>query len=163
MALTSGLLSCFVWLKKVLFNLLSVSDHCITSVIIAWTTKKCFVHWVFLWSHHHHHHHQSLNCEGGCGTTDDFATSFLYFSLFSTAFWGLPNSRPVHSLMLSFHLLLCLPYEVKVLEFHCYNWHFILFQSVTAFWHHLWLMAISKISQLTLNFKLGQGLWSKNG
>ena len=45
--------------------------------------------------HHHHHHHQSLNREGRWGTTDDFATSFLHFSLFSTALWDLPNSRPV--------------------------------------------------------------------
>ena len=58
---------------------------------------------------HHHHHHQSLNREGRWGTTDDFATSFLHFLLFSTAFWDLPNSRPVHSLMLSSHLFLCPP------------------------------------------------------
>ena len=51
--------------------------------------------------HHHHDHHLSLNHEGHWGTTDDFATSFLHFSLFSTALWDLPNSRPVHSLMLS--------------------------------------------------------------
>ena len=57
----------------------------------------------------HHHHHQSLNREGRWGTTDDFATSFLHFSLFSTALWDLPNSRPVHSLMLSSHLFLCQP------------------------------------------------------
>ena len=44
-----------------------------------------------------HHHHQSLNREGRWGTTDDFATSFLHFSLFSTVLWDLPNSRPVHS------------------------------------------------------------------
>ena len=49
---------------------------------------------VFHHRHHHHHHHQSLNCEGRWGTTDDFATSFLYFSLFSSALWDLPNSRP---------------------------------------------------------------------
>ena len=55
----------------------------------------------------HHHHHQSLNREGPWGTTDDFATSFLHFSLFSTALWDLPNSSPVHSLMLSSHLFLC--------------------------------------------------------
>ena len=48
-----------------------------------------------------------LNRKGCWGTTDDFATSFLHFSLFSTAL--LANSRPVHSLMLSFHLFLCLP------------------------------------------------------
>ena len=58
---------------------------------------------------HHHHHHQSLYREGRWGTTDDFATSFLHFSLFSTALWDLANSRPVHSLMLSSHLFLCRP------------------------------------------------------
>ena len=57
----------------------------------------------------HHHYHLFLNHEGRWGTTDDFATSFLHFSLFSTAFLDLPNSRPVHSLMLSSHLFLCLP------------------------------------------------------
>ena len=59
--------------------------------------------------HHHHHHHQSLKCEGHCGTTDNFATSFLHFSQFSTALWDLLNSRPVHSLMLSSNLFLCPP------------------------------------------------------
>ena len=58
-------------------------------------------------NNHHHHHHQSLNREGRWGTTGDFATSFLHFSLFSTALWDLPNTRPVHSLMSS-HLFLCL-------------------------------------------------------
>ena len=33
----------------------------------------------------YHHHYQSLNREGRWGTTDDFATSFLHFSLYSTA------------------------------------------------------------------------------
>ena len=42
-------------------------------------------------------------------TTYDFATSFLHVSLFSTALWDLATSRPVHSLMLSSHLFLCLP------------------------------------------------------
>ena len=55
------------------------------------------------------HHHQSLNREGRWGTTDDIATSFLHCSLFSTALWDLPNSRPVHSLMLSSHLFVCPP------------------------------------------------------
>ena len=50
-----------------------------------------------------------LTREGRWGTTDDFATSFLHFSLFSTALWDLPNSRPVHSLMLSSHFFLCPP------------------------------------------------------
>ena len=57
----------------------------------------------------HHHHHLSLNHEGHWGTTDDFATSFLHFPLLSTALWDLADSRPVHSLMLSSHLFLCLP------------------------------------------------------
>ena len=50
--------------------------------------------------------HLSLNRGGRLGTTDDFATNFLNFSLFSTALWDLANSRPVHSLMLSSHLFL---------------------------------------------------------
>ena len=54
-------------------------------------------------------HHLSLNREGRWGTTDDFATSFLHFSLFSIALLDLANSRPVHSLMLSSHPFLCLP------------------------------------------------------
>ena len=54
----------------------------------------------------HHHHHQFLNREGRWGTADDIATNFLHFSLFSSALWDLPNSRPVHSLM--FHLFFCL-------------------------------------------------------
>ena len=57
----------------------------------------------------HHHHRLSLNLEGRWGTTDEFATSFLHFSLFCTAIWDLANSRPVHSLMLSSHLFFCLP------------------------------------------------------
>ena len=32
---------------------------------------------------------QSLNREGRWGTTDDFATSLLHFSLFSSALWDL--------------------------------------------------------------------------
>ena len=57
----------------------------------------------------YHHHHQSLNREGRWGTTDDFLQPvFSIFSLFSTALWDLPNSRPVHSLMLSSYLFLCL-------------------------------------------------------
>ena len=57
----------------------------------------------------HHHHHLSLNREGRWGTTNDFTTSFLHFSLFSTALWDLANSRPFHFLMLSSHLFLSLP------------------------------------------------------
>ena len=38
-------------------------------------------------------------------------------SLFSTALWDLANSTPVHSLMLSFYLFLCLPGLLS--HFHC--------------------------------------------
>ena len=53
--------------------------------------------------------HLSLNHEGRWGTTDDFATSFLHFSLFSTVLLGLTHSGPVHFLMLYSHLFLCPP------------------------------------------------------
>ena len=62
------------------------------------------------WCHHHHHHHLSLNYKGRWGTKGDFTTSFLHFSLFSTALWDLANPRPVHSLTLSSHLFLHLPW-----------------------------------------------------
>ena len=52
--------------------------------------------------------HLSHNRVGRWGTTDDFATSFVHFSLFSTALWDLANSRSVHCLMSS-HLFLSLP------------------------------------------------------
>ena len=65
--------------------------------------------YIYVYHHHYHHHHQSPNREGRWDTTDDFAISFLHFSLFSTALWDLPNSRSVHSLMLSSHLFLCPP------------------------------------------------------
>ena len=65
-----------------------------------------------------HTHHQSLNREGRWGTADDFATCFLHFSLFSTALWDLPNSRPVHSLMSS-HLFLCLPCLLPLFTVPC--------------------------------------------
>ena len=43
-------------------------------------------------------------------TANDFTTSFLHFSLFSTVVWDLAYSRPFHSLMLSSHLFFfCLP------------------------------------------------------
>ena len=82
-----------------------VTKDKINGVYITWVQEDRIE-----WRHHHQHHHQlSLNREGRWGTTDDFATSFLHFSLFSTALWDLPNSRPFHILMLSSHFFLCLP------------------------------------------------------
>ena len=43
------------------------------------------------------------------GTTDDFTTSFLHFSLFSAALWDLANARPVYCQMLSTNLFFYLP------------------------------------------------------
>ena len=52
--------------------------------------------------------HLSLNRGSRWSTTDDFTTTFLHFSLFSTALWDLADFRPVHSLMMSSHLFFCL-------------------------------------------------------
>ena len=65
------------------------------------------------------HHHLSLNSEDRFGTTDDFTTSFPHCPLFSTAPCNLANSRPVHSLMLSSHLLLCLPCLLPLFTVPC--------------------------------------------
>ena len=79
-----------------------VFSVCVCLVLVFECTSGC-------WSDAILSSHLSLNREGRWGTTGDFATSFLHFSLFSTALWDLPNYRPVHSLMLSSHLFLCLP------------------------------------------------------
>ena len=65
------------------------------------------------------HHHLSLNREGRWGTTDDLITTFLLSPLFSTALWDLANSSPVHSLMLSSDLFLCLPYLLPLSTVPC--------------------------------------------
>ena len=78
-----------LWNKVHLFiHSLSLSDCIIIHLFVSFSV-------VVFRKFHHHHHHTSVNCKGHWGTTDDFAT--------------LPNSRPVHSLMLSSHLFLCLP------------------------------------------------------
>ena len=65
----------------------------------------------------------SPNREGRWGSTENFPTSFLQFSLFSTALWDLANSRPVHSLMLSSHLILCLPILLPPFTVPCISVH----------------------------------------
>ena len=45
-------------------------------------------------------YHLFFNRGGRWSTTDDFTTSFLHFSLFSTVLWDLASSKPVRSLML---------------------------------------------------------------
>ena len=66
-----------------------------------------------------HLHHLSLHREGHWGTTDDFTTSFLRFSLFSFVLWDLANSGPVHFLVLSSHLFLCLPWILPPFTVPC--------------------------------------------
>ena len=87
------------------------SDTVIDTIVDVIVNMCVFVHVckIILMVIIHHHHHLSHNGEGRWGTTDDFATTFLHFSLFSTALWDLADSRPVHCLMLSSHLFLCLP------------------------------------------------------
>ena len=55
------------------------------------------------------HLHISFESGSHWGTTCNITTSFLHFPLFSSAFWDLANSRPVHILTLSSHLFFCLP------------------------------------------------------
>ena len=52
---------------------------------------------------------QYLNLGGRRGTTDDVATIPFHPSLSSAALRESPNPIPVHSLMLSSHIFLCLP------------------------------------------------------
>ena len=63
--------------------------------------------------------HLYLGREGRWCTTGDFTTSFLHFPPFSTALWNLPNSRPVHSLMLSSYFFLCLPFFLSPFTVPC--------------------------------------------
>ena len=87
------------WTKKTSYSWLDVLPHSVY-VAVVWRVGPvrgpC------------HHHYLSLNHEGRLGTTDDFATSFLHFSLLSTALWDLSNSRLVHSMILSSYLFLSL-------------------------------------------------------
>ena len=83
-----------------------------TQIVVHSTSEHRTTRWshrMFVLSLHLHRLHLSFYHGGRWGTTDDFTTTFLHFSLFFTALWDLANSRPVHSLMLSSHLFLCPP------------------------------------------------------
>ena len=61
-----------------------------------------------------HHHHLFLNREGRCGTTDDFTNQFPQFFHFPCSplpseAWRTPDTRPIHSVMLSSHRFLRWP------------------------------------------------------
>ena len=64
-----------------------------------------------------YHHHQFLKRDGRWGTTDDFATSFLHFPLFSTAPLGLAELQAC-----PFPDVVFLPLPLSALSsspFHC--------------------------------------------
>ena len=59
---------------------------------------------------HHFTLHLPLCPVDRWGTKDDRATTFLHPSLFSAFRRASPNFIPVHSVMMSSHLLFCLPF-----------------------------------------------------
>ena len=61
--------------------------------------------------------HSPITRKDRWGTIDDFLTSSLHVSLFSTTLWESANSIPVHSLMLSSHLFFCLPLRLPLLRY----------------------------------------------
>ena len=66
------------------------------------------------------HFHLSFNFGGHWGTTGDFTTSFLHFSLFSTVLWDLGHPPQIPTLNLpKSH---CLPQKVWLA---CYMMHFL--------------------------------------
>ena len=65
-----------------------------------------------------------INRKDRWGTIDDFLTSSLHDSLFSTALWESANSIPVHSLMLSSHLFFCLPLRLLLWTASLVTWSF---------------------------------------
>ena len=73
----------------------SLTAHCFRRFLLEHNVYNKTINEIYRF---HHHHHLPPNREGPLGTTDDVATSFLPFPLFSTALWDLANSRPVHSL-----------------------------------------------------------------
>ena len=60
--------------------------------------------------HCDHSLHLFLSLVDRWGTKDDRATTFLHPSLFSAFRSALPNFKPVHSVTLSSHFFLCLPF-----------------------------------------------------
>ena len=104
---------------------------------------------------HYRHHHLSLNREGRSGTTHDFTTSFLHFSLFSTALRDLENFKPVYSLILSSRLFFCLllpftvpfkmvfarPNERETCQYHCRLRLFTMFRRSSCDLIACWILA----------------------
>ena len=65
----------------------------------------------------HLHLHLSLNRQGRWGTTYHLTTSFLHFSLSSTALWNLANSQT-----LTLYLFVCPPYLPPPLSLCLAKW-----------------------------------------
>ena len=89
------------------------SEFWVLSAEISQLSKVPFVQLWVCFSYHLSSHLIYPFCKGHWGTTDDFATSLLHFSQFSTVLWDLATSRPVHSLMLLSHL-----YHLSPITYH---------------------------------------------
>ena len=63
--------------------------------------------------------HLSCSLADHWGTTGDFTTNFLHFSLFSAFHSMIFHSRPIQSLMLSSHHFLCQPLRLPPCTFPC--------------------------------------------
>ena len=80
-----------------------------------------------MWYINNHHHHLSLNREGCWGTTDDLTTSFLHFSLFSTALLDLVFWIAV-KLLFRQHSAFWIPVEVLLMQ------HFLMGTCILQIW-----------------------------
>ena len=79
-------------------------------VVRALCGRTCAMHQSnYLLLQHNSSLHFPITRKDRWDTIDDFLTSSLHVSLFTTALWESVNSIPVHSLMLSSHLFFCLP------------------------------------------------------
>ena len=63
--------------------------------------------------------HFPINRKDRWGTIDDFLTSSLHVSLFSTTLWESANSILVHSLMMFSYFFFCLPLRLPPLTVPC--------------------------------------------
>ena len=78
------------------------------------------------------HHSQSLNLGGRRGTTDGVETIPFHPSLSSAALKESPNPIPIHSLMLSSHLFLCLPLPIHINLLQIFPFHFVYLRALVT-------------------------------
>ena len=100
---------CFSSLQRVQITAQCYLQISTPTFIYFFYSRKCLFS---LEIHHHRHHHLSLNPQGRWSTTDDFATSFLDYSvLHCPQGLGDLQARPIPRCWLVFlpHLFFCLP------------------------------------------------------